>query len=556
MNHKKLFALLLFIIAIPFSFAVMTGLISVDGGMIPGSCPDGYVVQNTTTGGVDCVSVALLANLSIYSGNQYGYVTGGDTFHVNITALNTVYNSTGIVGLTCLNGQIAEFQSGQWTCGTDSSGLSAIYSGNNLSYITGGDTVNVNETAIQASFNQTYVPYTGATQNVNLGNNNINANNFTLQNGYSFVNTTSTNGVFQSPSQSTSNFRMRTTPWASGGGTPAGSFGFADYTIGKPGNDYSAALRLASYLNGVGVNSWTITSNILDSRQFLSFAPTNTYGYSGLVYFEGDVNIGWDIYGHYKNLNVSGNVTANNLCYSNGTNCVNQSTDFTGYNTTNQLYTLFVNQTYFDDNITQYYLASNPDGYISSYTETDPLFTAANTSLARTGTCLSGYVVQNTTNGGVECVSVAALANISIYSGDDYTYITGQDTLWVNLTTFDARYLQSFMESDPVWTAAKVDYNTTAQLYSLFVNQTYYDANISLYYPVSNPAGYINASQVPQTGINESFANSTYARLDSSNQPFTGNISAIKVSPSNTSWGQCWNGTDYITGYLVGVNCV
>jgi len=60
----------------------------------------------------------------------------------------SVSNSTGFIGLTCANGKIAEFQGGVWTCGTDSSGLSTIYSGNGYAYITGGDTVNVNETAL------------------------------------------------------------------------------------------------------------------------------------------------------------------------------------------------------------------------------------------------------------------------------------------------------------------------------------------------------------------------------------------------------------------------
>lgn len=77
------------------------------------------------------------------------------------------YNSTGFIGLVCGNGEIIEFNSGTglWECATDSSGLSAIYSGDNLTYITGGNTVNINRTTLSSE----YVPYTGATKSLELG---------------------------------------------------------------------------------------------------------------------------------------------------------------------------------------------------------------------------------------------------------------------------------------------------------------------------------------------------------------------------------------------------
>lgn len=57
----------------------------------PGNCPDGYVVQNTTLGGVQCVSVSLLANLSIYSGGQPIYIVGGNTVYFNQTYADNIY---------------------------------------------------------------------------------------------------------------------------------------------------------------------------------------------------------------------------------------------------------------------------------------------------------------------------------------------------------------------------------------------------------------------------------------------------------------------------------
>lgn len=41
-------------------------------------------------------------------------------------------------------------------------------------------------------------------------------------------------------------------------------------------------------------------------------------------------------------------------------------------------------------------------GNATNFTETDPRFTAENSSLARIASCAEGYVVQNTTIGGVQ----------------------------------------------------------------------------------------------------------------------------------------------------------
>ncbi len=52
-------------------------------------------------------------------------------------------------------------------------------------------------------------------------------------------------------------------------------------------------------------------------------------------------------------------------------------------------------------------------GFIDS--ETDPIYTADNITIARIGDCPSGYAVQNTTTNGVECVYINT-------SSTNYTY--------------------------------------------------------------------------------------------------------------------------------------
>jgi hypothetical protein len=67
-------------------------------------------------------------------------------------------------------------------------------------------------------------------------------------------------------------------------------------------------------------------------------------------------------------------------------------------------------------------------------------YSAAQSTLARTGTCTAGTVVQNTTTSGVQCIAASASLSLSDVSA--------------NLGN---------------WSADKPNYNTTAQLYSIFV---------------------------------------------------------------------------------------
>lgn len=74
-------------------------------------------------------------------------------------------------------------------------------------------------------------------------------------------------------------------------------------------------------------------------------------------------------------------------CDDNQTNCVNGST-------------VYFNETYAN---LQYLVSNN---------ETDPYWTGNSSSVARIGDCPSGFAVQNTTTGGVQCV------NVSFYDTD------------------------------------------------------------------------------------------------------------------------------------------
>jgi hypothetical protein len=115
--------------------------------------------------------------------------------NINTTVGNITFNTTGLFNLSITDYNITVDQiaanniTGALDCSNvtgasynvctgDGSGLSAIYTGNDYAYITGGDTVNVNETKL----NNTYVPYTGADATLNLGDETILYNNINLSN--------------------------------------------------------------------------------------------------------------------------------------------------------------------------------------------------------------------------------------------------------------------------------------------------------------------------------------------------------------------------------------
>jgi len=83
--------------------------------------------------------------------------------------------------------------------------------------------------------------------------------------------------------------------------------------------------------------------------------------------------------------------------------------------------------------ISDYYLKNNPFGFYNStnpQTETDPLWSANSSAIARTGNCPAGQVVMNTTTSGVQCVVPPAGDEVDPlwtgnYTADQYLFNTG-----------------------------------------------------------------------------------------------------------------------------------
>lgn len=75
----------------------------------------------------------------------------------------TQVNSTGFIGLVCSSNQIMRWSGFGWVCANEASGgISQIFSGNQYAYITGGDTVNVNITAISQNLISNKTIYFGS----------------------------------------------------------------------------------------------------------------------------------------------------------------------------------------------------------------------------------------------------------------------------------------------------------------------------------------------------------------------------------------------------------
>ncbi len=76
------------------------------------------------------------------------------------------------------------------------------------------------------------------------------------------------------------------------------------------------------------------------------------------------------------------------------------------------------------------------ESFLQSFTETDPLWNGNSSTVARTGTCPSGQVVQNTTTGGVQCIAGSTGTVTQITAGNGLTggAITTSGTIALNDT--------------------------------------------------------------------------------------------------------------------------
>jgi hypothetical protein len=116
---------------------------------LPGNCPAGQLVQNTTTGGVQCIAAGTgtVSSITAGTGLTGGVISTSGTIAVNTTYLSTLYydiaNSKGYLNATGVVSAV-----GNWSA----------------------DKPNYNNQSVD---NATFVPYTGANANTDLGSKNL-----------------------------------------------------------------------------------------------------------------------------------------------------------------------------------------------------------------------------------------------------------------------------------------------------------------------------------------------------------------------------------------------
>ena len=127
------------------------------------------------------------------------------------------------------------------------------------------------------------------------------------------------------------------------------------------------------------------------------------------------------------------------------TGTITDQTDLINYLTANYLKPTDASSLY-------YPLLSNPAGYLTSFTETDPVYTAS-----------SWY---STVNNSANWNTAYSWGNHALAG---YLTQTVADTLYYPLSSNPAGYLTSYTETDPVWTADKPNYLTSAVAANTYV---------------------------------------------------------------------------------------
>lgn len=157
--------------------------------------------------------------------------------------------------------------------------------------------------------------------------------------------------------------------------------------------DNSTIIRtLAGYINATQFDNATIVREGDNQRTTIDWANITSGIPSGLADGDDDTT-----YSNGTGLTLSGTEFAIYLPY------------FTGLFLSLTAYTHLSNFT--DDLGDRGYTSlsnfSNDPGYITTYTETDPLYADDNGTISRTGDCPAGQVVMNSTTSGPECVTVS-----------------------------------------------------------------------------------------------------------------------------------------------------
>ena len=161
---------------------------------------------------------------------------------------------------------------------------------------------------------------------------------------------------------------------------------------------------------------------------------------------------------------------------------------------------------------------SGGSAVLTSYTETDPLWTGNETNVARTGNCPAGQVVMNTTTSGVQCIIAA--------SDEVDPYWTGNQSLY-------------YLKSNPFGFYNITDFNidnyfTKSNILGFgYYNST--DFDISNYYLKSNPFSFWNSTFAL---FNKTYADTLYLTSYTETDPlWTGNETNVAFTNKINNFG-------------------
>ena len=166
----------------------------------------------------------------------------------------------------------------------------------------------------------------------------------------------------------------------------------------------------------------------------------------------------------------SGNGTGGNNTYYNNTyinQSVNATVNSTQFDSSNPIH--------IDDSIGGWLRNFiNSFGFLTTFTEVDPIYATENLTIARIGNCPSGQVVQNTTTSGVQCVTPTSVET---------------EPLWTsNYTAFNSSWSSTYNSTYD----AKISFNNSNLFYTNITN------NVSVYQNFTNVS--ITTLKIPSIG--------------------------------------------------------
>jgi hypothetical protein len=411
-----------------------------------GDCPAGYVVQNTTTSGVECVPI----ENTIYSAGDNLDLTG-TVFSVDLNSLssalenNVLLSYQNIINIpVCAGYDKLTYDGTTLSCEIDRNTNTQLseekvqdFAWNVLGGTQTGITVTYNDVAGTVDFVVDAVT-SGAVNMSDLGDVSLTS----LSNGQSLV-YNSTTGLWENE---------------------------------------NIVVDLSNYYNKAEVDA-------------LVAGASGVWNQTGddIYYNDGNVGIGTD--SPTETLDVNGTIKADNYI-GNGS----QLTDIS-YTETDPVWTADKTSYYTSLQVDALPVStfSNDAGYLTSYTETDPIWTAdkslysttveANALYPQVDTSSTGRLLEACDYTGT-CINDTGLQTAIVKTmtqGTSGQYATSiglfglgfVDTIpAADITGLD--YFTNSDETDPVWTADKTDYSTTSQADALYADISVVDTNTQL----------------------------------------------------------------------------